>query len=86
MYLRYTDYTYGSWMRDPASVPNEKEHEKFWVTYENQSNVLFEYDNKTMFRSDARSSSSSSSSYWLMFVVSLCFFFILIEVKFDYTK
>ncbi|XP_018572198.1 uncharacterized protein LOC108911691 [Anoplophora glabripennis] len=52
VYLRYTDYTYGSWMRDPASAPNEKEHEKFWVTYENQSNVLFEYDNKTMFRSD----------------------------------
>ncbi|KAJ8924524.1 hypothetical protein NQ315_007322 [Exocentrus adspersus] len=52
VYHRYTDHTYGSWMRDPASTPTEKEHEKFWVTHENKSNVLYEYDNKTMFRRD----------------------------------
>ncbi|KAJ8963128.1 hypothetical protein NQ318_018593, partial [Aromia moschata] len=52
VYHRYTDHTYGSWMRDPASSPTGKEHEKYWVTHENKSNVLYEYDNKTMFRRD----------------------------------
>ncbi|XP_030767017.1 uncharacterized protein LOC115890808 [Sitophilus oryzae] len=47
VYHRYSDYTYGCWMKDPAS---ESDGEKTWVTTESDSSTLFEFRNKTMYR------------------------------------
>jgi hypothetical protein len=49
VYHRYTNMTYGSWMRDSAP-PTEADTDKFWFTDENDPNHLYEYFNKTLFR------------------------------------
>ncbi|KAJ8974455.1 hypothetical protein NQ317_014771 [Molorchus minor] len=65
VYHRFTDYTYGAWMRDSASLSNETEHNKYWVTHEDKTNVLYEYDNKTMFRQDKPNKEYAlNQSFW----------------------
>ncbi|KAG8229193.1 hypothetical protein J437_LFUL001065 [Ladona fulva] len=51
VYLRYTDSTYGGWMRDPTPR-SDTDSDKFWVTKEGDNHHLYEYANKTMFRKD----------------------------------
>lgn len=53
VYHRFTDQTYGCWMRD-SDPPAHRDAEKYWVTTDksNDNNKLFEYDNKAMFRKD----------------------------------
>ncbi|XP_023027680.2 uncharacterized protein isoform X1 [Leptinotarsa decemlineata] len=51
VYHRYTEHVYGCWMRD-SNPPNEKEEQKYWVTKESEPTILYEYDNKTMYRRD----------------------------------
>lgn len=54
VYHRYTEHSFGSWMRDPNPA-GEKDAERFWVTSEDQPNALYEFDNKTMYRRDLHS-------------------------------
>lgn len=49
VYHRYTNMTYGSWMRD-AQPLTEADSQKFWFTNESDENHLYEYVNKTLFR------------------------------------
>lgn len=49
MFLVYTNEALGSWMRDPMPV-TEAAGEQFWVTSQHNTQVLFEYANKTAFR------------------------------------
>ncbi|KAK6642604.1 hypothetical protein RUM43_004106 [Polyplax serrata] len=51
VYHRYTDQTYGSWMRDPMPR-TEAQGETFWVTSESDSTHLYEFANKTAYRKD----------------------------------
>jgi hypothetical protein len=49
VYHRYTNMSYGSWMRD-AQPLIEADGQKFWFTDENDPHHLYEYLNKTAFR------------------------------------
>ena len=49
VYHRYTNMSYGSWMRD-AQPLTEADSQKFWFTNENEPDLLHEYLNKTLFR------------------------------------
>mgnify|MGYP002716637506 FL=1 len=51
VYHRYTDQTYGSWMRDPVPK-NDASGEMFWVTSESDSTHLYEFANKSSYRKD----------------------------------
>ncbi|XP_049816320.1 uncharacterized protein LOC126263277 [Schistocerca nitens] len=51
VYHRWTDMTYGSWMRDAMPRP-EANAEKFWVTNETDPYHLYEFANKTSFSKD----------------------------------
>lgn len=51
VYHRFTDQTYGSWMRDPAPK-NEEQADRFWVTKEDDAYNLYEFYNKTAYRKD----------------------------------
>ncbi|KAL3289098.1 hypothetical protein HHI36_003539 [Cryptolaemus montrouzieri] len=53
VYHRFTEDSFGSWMRD--SHPSDNDIEKIWVTREKNDTYLFQYDNKTMFRRDTPS-------------------------------
>ncbi|KAK9877449.1 hypothetical protein WA026_018559 [Henosepilachna vigintioctopunctata] len=53
VYHRFTEDTYGCWMKDP--YPNDSDAEKIFVTREKNDTFLFQYDNKTMFRRDTPS-------------------------------
>ncbi|KRT84325.1 hypothetical protein AMK59_2562, partial [Oryctes borbonicus] len=48
VYHRFTNETYGSWMRDL----NVQEGDKYWSTREGNYSYLFEFANKTVFRKD----------------------------------
>ncbi|CAG9858094.1 unnamed protein product [Phyllotreta striolata] len=50
VYLRYTDDTFGAWMRD-SNPTSDKDEQKYWVTTESEPHILYEFANKTMFRS-----------------------------------
>ncbi|KAF4526436.1 hypothetical protein B566_EDAN015068 [Ephemera danica] len=51
VFHRYTDATYGSWMRD--SLPRKGvSPDKFWATKDKDPYHLYEYSNKTTFRQD----------------------------------
>ncbi|PNF35348.1 hypothetical protein B7P43_G02585 [Cryptotermes secundus] len=49
VYHRYTNMSYGSWMRDPQPS-TETGGQKFWFTNESDPYHLYEYENKTLFR------------------------------------
>ena len=49
VYHRYTNMSYGSWMRD-AQPLSEANSQKFWFTNESDPYFLYEYLNKTLFR------------------------------------
>lgn len=49
VYHRYTNMSYGSWMRDSQPSTETGGH-KFWFTNESEPYHLYEYDNKTQFR------------------------------------
>ncbi|KAJ4434954.1 hypothetical protein ANN_23526, partial [Periplaneta americana] len=49
VYHRYTNMSYGSWMRD-AQPPTEANSHKFWFTNESNPYHLYEFYNKTLFR------------------------------------
>ncbi|XP_046398065.1 uncharacterized protein LOC124164884 [Ischnura elegans] len=51
VYLRYTEASYGGWMKDPVAK-GDADADKFWVTKEGDNHRLYEYANKTMFRRD----------------------------------
>lgn len=51
VYHRYTDQTYGCWMRD-AAPKTEAAGEMFWTTSETDPFRLFEYANKSSYRKD----------------------------------
>lgn len=55
VYHRYSNDTYGCWMRD-AYNSGEGADEKIWVTRENIFNQLYEFYNKTSFKEDRPSS------------------------------
>lgn len=38
-------------MKDPNPV-NDEADQKYWSTHEDEPTILYEYDNKTMFRKD----------------------------------
>lgn len=48
VYHRFTNETYGSWMRDL----NVQEGDKYWSTKEGNYSYLFEFANKIDFRKD----------------------------------
>ncbi|RZF35073.1 hypothetical protein LSTR_LSTR009665 [Laodelphax striatellus] len=49
VYLRHTNETFGSWMRD--SCPrNDLSLEKYWMTSDRNNSYLFEYANKSVYR------------------------------------
>ncbi|XP_060533065.1 uncharacterized protein LOC132706029 [Cylas formicarius] len=47
VFHRESSYNYGWWMKDPST-----EQDKYWMTKENNTAVLFEYNNKTSFEKD----------------------------------
>ena len=49
VYHRYTNMSYGSWMRD-AHPLTDADGQKFWFTNESDPHHLYEYLNKTLFR------------------------------------
>lgn len=52
VYHRYTEQTYGWWMRDPNPQIEKIDGEKYWFTREDDAYHLFYYDNKSLFRKD----------------------------------
>lgn len=53
VYHRYTGDEHGCWMRD-SSPKSDTAGEKLWVTKSGENSYLYEYENKTLFRKDAR--------------------------------
>ncbi|XP_054278871.1 uncharacterized protein LOC128997276 [Macrosteles quadrilineatus] len=61
VYHRFTDATYGSWMRDPGPTQPEFTDDTIWTTDEADPNHLYEFSNKTTFRQN-----KSARKYELM--------------------
>ena len=53
VYHKYTNQTYGSWLKDPEPR-NDEIGDKIWATNELDSEHLYEYLNKTHFRNNQR--------------------------------
>lgn len=51
VYHKFTDQTYGSWLKDPLPR-NDEISEKIWATNESDSYHLYEYANKAKYRNN----------------------------------
>lgn len=51
VYNRYSNATYGSWMKDPSPKTS---NDTIWMTVEDQKRTLIEFSNKSAFKTNAR--------------------------------
>ena len=52
VFHRYSGDLYGSWLMDAYEYTEEEEKTKIWATMSDQNRTLFEFSNKTMYRSN----------------------------------
>lgn len=51
MYHKFTDQTFGSWLKDPLPK-NDDIGEKIWTTNESDTQHIYEYASKTKYRNN----------------------------------
>jgi hypothetical protein len=65
VFHRFTDKSYGAWMRDPHPK-NDIMGDKYWVTKEEDNNHLFEFANKAQYRKNTPSRNFTLNSPFMV--------------------
>lgn len=54
VYHKWTDLTYGSWLKDPTP-PNYLFEEKVWTAFDTNNKSVYEYNDRDTFRNNSSS-------------------------------